>query len=306
VNPEPHRYAVRRLNPFLGVVQVVEIEDARALSYDGRQWEIQVKAERPEHTWGSIEPTRIVRQFFRFGGWNAEQGLRQVPANPILDIGAMLQASEQLLAALREVLGEVPFRFADRFEYWLLDGDRQPLALLASTTERHLIPQIRSDRWQATLPTDHRFLAASLEAQGIANHDPQGDRQHASRLERQVRDAAGRTPNRCWYERLPDGSGTALEPQFEDLPATAFPQLPLRTHWPDPAQQALLDDYLGWLAPRLLILDGLTEPLRRDLERAACKQALQVADNHRLYPTVLQRELLDSARVEARLRRAVG
>jgi hypothetical protein len=304
VKDAPRRYAIRRLNPFLGVVQVLEIPGGRALSYDGREWELQVETERPEHTWGSIERTRVVRQFFRFGNWNAEQGLSRVPVNPILDIGAMLEASEQLLAALRGSLQLLPFPFEDRYEYWLLDRDRQPLALLASCAEQRFTEQIRPDRWQATLPTTRDFVSARLEQQAVANHDQQGARHHAEQLERQVRDTAGPTPHRCWYQRQPGADATPLDEPFEPLPDSAFPELPWRDSWTEPAQQGLVDDYLNWLAPRLLTLDSLSEPLRRRLERAACAQALLVADLHLLYPAILQHDLLDAARVEARLRRA--
>ncbi len=37
-------YAARRLNPFLGVVQVLETGTARAISVDSLNWQIQVKA----------------------------------------------------------------------------------------------------------------------------------------------------------------------------------------------------------------------------------------------------------------------
>lgn len=302
----PHCYAVRRLNPFMGVLQVVEIPGGRALSHDGRQWEIQVEAERPEHTWGSIEPRRVVRQWFRFGGWHAEQGLSRVPANPLLDLGAMLATSERLIAALRGALPQLPFALQDRYEYWLLDAQQQPLALLASTTEARFTGQIRVQHWQATPATDPTFVAPSLEARGIPDRDAQHARPHAAMLEHQVRDAAGAAQKRVWYRRRADGDGAALEPRFAALPATAFPPLPLRMQWPDPDQQALMDDYLAWLAPRLLTLDGLGDGLRGELERAACTQAVLLADHYPLYPRVLQRERLDAARVEARLRRAAG
>ena len=40
----PHTFALRRLNPFLGVVAVVEIPGARGFSYDGDTWQLQVLA----------------------------------------------------------------------------------------------------------------------------------------------------------------------------------------------------------------------------------------------------------------------
>jgi len=302
----PNCYAVRRLNPFQGVMEIVEIDAARALSSDGRHWQIQVEAARPEHTWGRDVSTTSVKQFFRFGSWHAEQGLSQVPVNPILDIGAMLAASERMVATLQVVHSQLPFPFADNIEHWLLDDQGQPLALLAATVEQRFTTEIRADDWCATAPLSADFSAASLAALGIPANDAHGNRHHADTLERLVRDAAGPVPQRCWYRRQDDGSAVPLDDSFNVLPATAFPELPLRTRWPDAADTALVRDYLHWLAPLLLTLDTLSESTRRELEQAARQQALQMTDLHPLYPQVLQQDLLDTARVEARLRRAAG
>lgn len=300
----PRCYAVRRLNPFMGVVEVVEIGGARAMSLDGSSWEIQVEAERPEHTWGRGEPVNAVRQFFRFGSWHRELGLSQVPVNPILDVGAMLAASERMISALELVQGRLPFPFVDHIERWLLDSEGRPLALLAATIEHRFTREIRADSWHATPAMSSDFTAPSLDARGITTGDAYGDRQHADILERQIHAAAGAAPRRCWYERLPDLSATPLEAGFTPLPGEQFPELPVRTDWLAPDQAELVRDYLHWLAPRLLTLDTLSETTRLELEQAACRHALQLADHFRLYPQVLQESLLDAARVEARLRRA--
>jgi len=305
VNDTPRCHAVRRLNPFLGVLEVVAIDGARALSADGLDWQIQVEAERPEHTWGRGQAAAAVRQFFRFGSWHPQQGLSRVPANPILDIGAMLAASERMVAALQTVQDDLPFPFADHFEHWLLDAAGQPLALLAATVAERHIGEIRAGQWQATTPTNPPFTAPSLVALGIPADDGHGNH-HADILERRVRDAAGPAPRHGWYQRLPDGSGRPLQEHLAPLDAAAFPALPLRPDWDDANDRALVRDYLHWLAPWLLALDSLDDTLRHELEQAARNQALALADHYRLYPRVLQPEVLDSARVEARLRRTSG
>ena len=116
-------YAVRRLNPFLGVTEVVETRLARALSRDGVSWQLQVLAERPQHTWGSLSRGPTIKQFFRFGTWDAASGLSRVPLNPILDVGAMLQATDHLTERLCGAVNHVPFPLADRYERWLLDAN---------------------------------------------------------------------------------------------------------------------------------------------------------------------------------------
>lgn len=279
----PHCYAVRSVNPFLGMTEVVEIPGARALSADGVTWQIQVEAERPEHTWGRDAPGTPTRQFFRFGNWLADSGLSRVPINPILDVGAMLAASERLIAALQDATVQLPFPPADRFEYWLLDADSMPLALLASTVDARYIPDIRSERWVAAPARnagDHPDVQALFDT------------------------LAGDAPRRCWFERRDDGTGEPVGGDCQPLPASAFPALPWRTEWAETEHARLLRDYAHALAPRLLMLEGLGDDLRRELEQTARRQALAMTDLHRLYPHVLQPQLLEAARVEARLRRS--
>ena len=61
----PVCYGVRRLNPFLGMLQVVELANARALSPDGLRWEIQVLCAQPEHTWRSANRGAPVMRYHR-------------------------------------------------------------------------------------------------------------------------------------------------------------------------------------------------------------------------------------------------
>jgi len=49
---EVRAYAVRRVNPFLGVLQVIETPGGRAISSNGVVWEIELRTER-SGMWGS-------------------------------------------------------------------------------------------------------------------------------------------------------------------------------------------------------------------------------------------------------------
>lgn len=302
-NP-PHRYAVRRLNPAQGVVQVVTIEGARALSHDGRLWELQVLAERPDHTWGSLNQGGRIQQFFRFGNWHPQQGLSRVPANPILDIGAMQQAAGELVAVLEDSLALLPFPQEDRYECWLLDRERQPLALLASSTEASLLPEIRPGRWCATLNSDAGFVSQTLTARGIPTHDGHNPRRHAHEIETLVRKAAG--GERRWYHCDQTGARRPVESHARDDTEPVFPALGLREHWPEEWQQALVRDYIDWIAPQLLTWQRLPPQQRDKLERAACRHALALDDAFPLYPDIINPSRLEQARVEARLRRSAG
>jgi hypothetical protein len=90
------------------------------------------------------------------------------------------------------------------------------------------------------------------------------------------------------------------------LDAESFPLLLLREAWPKPADRHLVRDYLDWCAPFLLILPGIDDRMRDRLEHAARARALEVDAFYRLYPKVLNTDLLKSIRVEARLRQSRG
>jgi hypothetical protein len=115
------------------MVQVAEMEDARALSLDGVHWEIQVLCEQPEHTWRSSNQGDPVMRYLRFGTWSRAAGLRRVPLSPILDLDLLLGASAALTERLPACFDELPFVPADRHELWLMDREGLPLALLASS-----------------------------------------------------------------------------------------------------------------------------------------------------------------------------
>lgn len=311
MSAEPVCYGVRRLNPFQGMLQVVELGDARALSLDGLRWEIQILCAQPEHTWRSGNRGEPVMRFFRFGAWSAESGLRRVPVSPIMDLDVMLRASAALSQVLPECLVSLPFAPADRYELWLLDGAGEPFALLASTTQAPFGERVRPEPWMATARSDHRFQSARLLERGVPVRDGHDPRHHAALLERLVRDTAGRPARMAWFHRDPEGGGQAAfrgEGQGEaapsGLPANAFPPLLLREEWPEAADRELVGDYLEWSAPCLLTLPGLSDAQRDRFEHAARARPMDVDALYRLYPKVLNSGLFKTMRVEARMRRA--
>ncbi len=292
-------YAMRQLNPFSGMLQVVEQDMARAFSANGFLWRIQVLTERPDHTWRSGQE-KTVRQYFNWGLWSHRKGMHRVTANPILDIGAMQQIADELAAALPELERALPFTPRDHFEYWACDYDGTPVALIGSTLGPETARGTPDTRWRATALGEHGFVSRTLQAAGIPVHDGFSPRAHAERLESAVRH---RAQSRLWFERLADGSGRRLD-NDQTLEAEAFPPLGLATEWDDPLMQALAGDYLDWLAPLLLTLPDLQDAERAHLERAALNRAAVVADLYRLYPEVIDPRLIQRARVEARLRNA--
>ena len=287
------RYAVRRLNPFAGVVQVVAGDNARAISLDGRAWEIQVLAEAPSDWWGSPGEHHGAMRFFRFGIWTGANGLRKVPVNPIMDIGAMLDASAPVIDALSDPATPPPFDLADTLELWLLDQSRQPLALLATATPGEPLPALHQGRW----------CAAPLNDRNLGREPADGAPPAADELEVMVqRNAVGAAR---WFRRSAPGSGPGHATDGdhqESPPAHAFPELPVRDHWTSETEQALVDLWIRRAAPRLLCLPYLDDATRARLEPLAREQAADVDMLWRLYPRLLDDGFVKAARIEARLR----
>lgn len=309
---DTHRYSLRRVNPFEGVVQVLEIDAARAISRDGVEWEIQVEAESPNTLWGSLNTGSTVRRFFRFGLWSRQRGLWRVPVNPLLNVGEMIEETDALLGALEASLDALPFAPADRFELWLLDAQALPMALLATSDEAERIPDLRPEPWQAARLADHGFHSTTLAQEPAPAGEADNPRRHPAAVETLIRQAAGHTPVHQWFERRADGSGRGLAHRVpptlagRELAAPQFPELPWRERWGAERDEALMADYSAWSAPRLLTLHGLSDRTRAHLESAARLQALAVDALFQLYPRILDRGLVEAARVEARLRRAAA
>lgn len=289
-------YAVRQLNPFRGVLQVVETASARAFSDNGILWQLQVLADRPEHTWRSAD-RQTHREFFNWALWSEAKGPHRINANPLMDIGAMQAAADELLEVLRGQLPRLPFPLADRFEYWLCDKRGKPVVLIASTVEPKHATGTPDTEWHATT-LEEQFESAALSSAGVSNQDGRPTRAHAQHLENEVR---RRVQDGCWFERHENGNGHRIG---EAQPNTLhFPSLGIATDWDEPLTGQLVQDYLDWHAPLLLLLP-LPAEQRRSLEPLACQRAVEVAERYRLYPQIIREDLIEQARVEARIRRA--
>jgi hypothetical protein len=72
--------------------------------------------------------------------------------------------------------------------------------------------------------------------------------------------------------------------------------------WEDEEERSLVADYIAWKAPQLLQLRGLSSENRERLEHLAVMQAEVVERLWRLYPDIHNKELLNRARVEAKIR----
>lgn len=306
---QDHRfYSVRRLNPFRGTAQVLLSEDCRAISLDGVEWEIQVQAHPPEGLWATR--CRDTLQFLRFGTWRARCGLRRIPANPLIDFADLQQRVDKFLDLLVAALPRLPFPLADHYELWLLDGrSRHPIALLASRTRQPDSTIVRRPAWVCGNRNGDDFHAPNWDEERPKHPKDTNPYYHIGAMERLVRSASGH-PVAQWFQRHRDGSGNALPhpllPELDNrtLKAHQFPLLTLHELWDDCYERELTRDCLNWLAPRLLCLQNLPDSTRRRLEHAARQNALEVERLWRLYPKLLDPGMIQSARVEARMRLA--
>ena len=89
-----------------------------------------------------------------------------------------------------------------------------------------------------------------------------------------------------------------------DLSPRLFPRLFIEQSWDNEPATKLVDDFIDWLSPWILLLDFLKDPQREAFEGAARKHAMIVDRMHPLYPKVVCDKHINAARVEAMLRKS--
>lgn len=270
--------------PFSGLLQVAESGNARALSIDGQHWEIQFRfnaraeenipgqpdAEKRYTLVASVNPTGLDRQ----------------PLHAFLDTEAVALAIDRLYTLISK--SSLPFPSIDRFEYWLLDQTEQkPLALLHSCigADEMGSPSLRP-MWMA-------MPAAQLPIEEIATDQVDYVPPVNCRVERLITERAGQNPRAAWFDRA-------------ETTTTEFPPCLIREDWEQEEHYQLCQQYIRRLAPRLLMLHGLTREDRQRLEQACRENAADVERFHSLYPEIIDQKLLMALRVEARIRHDAG
>jgi hypothetical protein len=295
------RFGQRLLNPFRGVVHTIRYASAEAVTMDGEHWEIYVSNDALRQ---GLDPRRAVQiSDIRYGSWSAESGLKRGPLYPSDDFLRMEEMGDIVYGHLTRLHRRIPFDFRDSHELWLLDDDRRPLALLHSTVSANDIDLDLPIEWRAGFAARERF---SSDARPATTDEAASDY-----LARYVNARAGSVPAAQWFRRESDGSGTGLKGM--GLPAglvgrsvepAAFPALFLSLADHDDGHRRLVEEYLAWQAPWLLLLPGLDGDTRRRLEKHARRQALEVLKQYRLYPEIIDEEGIKTALVEAVMRRS--
>lgn len=300
-------FAIRRLSPFQGYLQVIEAGDGQASSSNGIDWRVQVRIQPPLEQWADMDRSGPRQQIILFGFWSSEGGFHRVPLPPMI-------SSEQIELAARPILDEllcttcnVPFPQIDRCELWMLDkAELSPLVLIAACRDPRQLPNIRKPEWQSTLLSDHSFTPTWIKDKAA-----QAGYTARDELNKLIRETAGQNPRAQWFWRQDDGSGKGIEGIHIDadmknrtLAKEDFPELLLKTDWPDEPSQQLVNAYLEWQAPFLLTLPNLQAITRKRLEQQAFKQVFKVEGQHKLWPEVVDREKLKAVLIEAQMRRS--
>ncbi len=290
-------YAQRLLNPYRGVVHVLRFQSAEAVTTDGMHWDLYVAND--ELLKGLPRHKKIQTSDIRYGSWSPDKGLKRGPLYPSEDFKRMEAQGATAFEALLKLHQHLPFPLRDHLELWLLDPVGLPLVLLTSVLNEPDMEQNPQLNWRAGHVAQERF-ASAVESRPHAAAD---------RLTRYIAEQAGTPPVAQWFERQPDGSGIGLtghnlpvSHQGRDLALEAFPAALISPGLGDDSQRRLVEDYLAWQAPCLLMLP-LERATRKELELLARNQAFEVLKHHRLYPEVADEAQINAARVEATLRR---
>ena len=282
-------YAIRRVNPFLGVLQVIETAGGRAVSSNGVVWEIELRTER-SGMWGSLNQHIKEAVYYRFGLWSAEEGLVNRPLAPHLDRDPLTIQCDILIKCIEQRLQYMPFKLIDNRELWLFDKDQQqPLALLAS--------QKHGDK---ALYPEPKYWKSCLGANGVAS---QYRYPGATELEKLVERTASTNICKYWVNREDDGSGS-LQRNGESIKLNDFPRFLLSENWSGDEALTLVNDYIAWITPSLLSLQHLGKADRDLLESYLNVQAVSIEHHWQLYPDVVDEKKLKAARVQCRLQQS--
>jgi len=280
-------YGVRRLGPYLGVIQVIDVGDACAYSTDGQTWRVRQQTASGHFRWGVTQVTDD----------NVDR-VRIVNADNLVD-------------ALQK-RPPVPFPIRDRYELWLLNKTtRKPLALLRTRYKAREMEEVSDPHWRPFLMNDTDFVSPALQRKEQGQPTRGWPTPHRDQLERQVNVASRPLPAAQWFERAPDGSGIGrqgLRLEAAEVGRTLareqFPELLISSEWDDELQSGLVEDYHHWYAALLLAHQNLSRQTRERLEKAACRRPQSLLAAYALIPEIIDQEAVEVALVSAKLMNA--
>ena len=294
-------YSLRQLSPFQGLVHIVSIPQARAVTGDGRLWKIEVSCENQQHAMGLQQPG-LARRYVLWGVWSKNAGLKAMPLDPMLDIPKDSVIEHELIPAIEANLQQLPFTPRDHYELWILDHQHNlPAALAATRIDGFNLDQLKASHWRASTHSKRDFKPARVQT----TINP------LLKLEQLIADNTCCPIRSQWFLRDEFGNGKGLvghnleaELSERNLARNQFPELLIREDWDTEASRILAEDYQNWLSPKLLTLHHLTPTIRARLEVAAQSYAIEASQLLHLYPEKIDQKIIHRIQVEARLRLA--
>lgn len=294
-------YSQRLLNPFRGVVNIIRYKSAEAVTSDGIHWDIYVSNDALLD--GLDRKGTVQISDIRYGRWSSRSGLTRGPVYPSDEFFKMEEMGAVVYRHLLTVHQQLPFPFNDAIELWLLDKKHEPLALLNAVSDENEIDNYQLLDWRAGRLCRETFVFADKLNEDAGNA--------ADYLVDYINGRAGTPASAQWFRRQPDGSASGLHGHNineafvgRTLTVGDFPEFFIAGSDEQAYHGRLLQSFLQWQSPWLLLLDTLDPEQRRFFEQCARKQALVVEQQYLLYPEVIDESFIRAARVEAKLRKS--
>lgn len=283
----PTYYALRLVNPFRGVLQIVDLGASLAQSRDGRVWYLKMDDGQGRQR--------------QAGVWDEERGLLLGQQQPL----------QSVINAIKE-RPQLPFAMADDWECWLLDQEQgRPLALLATDRLEPDRRRLPDPDWQPFLPSYTGFSSLLLVERDALT--PYAGQSHREVLARLVNRAARPQPRVQWFLRDRYGAGESahglrVPPEWRERKLTSedFPELLVREKWNSRLETSVIADYHAHLSALLLLWPRLTTETRSRLELLACERPSWLARVQHLLTVQTHPQQLRAALVAARLSQASG
>lgn len=278
-------FSQRLTPPYRGTAQIVETDEARAITMDGESWEVHfIYTSRAgaaqlgaEHNKSFMRVATITHTDFVAMGRSSDYALQ--------DVDARICKLAKHIASI-----SLPLPSADMYEYWLLDKeDDSPIAFLYSCVEPEQMSNFPKDSEWTSLP------ASAMPIELTPEEKEQQETPVNHRVQQMIAERCGgvlKTRGR-WFKRHLD----------EEI---RFPPYLVTEDWTGEQERILLERYLERQSTRLLMLPDLSFDNRRRLEGYAKRYPLEVEHFFPLYPGVADATIMDAIRVEAKIRKAAG
>lgn len=273
-------YSQRLTPPFSGQVQITESERARAVSIDNLKWEFHFFIGIEGDVNSTNRATR--KRFMRVATFDNKEVMEL--ADPT---SSERSETDDRIIELADYISstKLPYDAADRFEYWLLEPKSgSPMALIFSCVEEEFMETFPNKTEWTALPAAIMPIERSEEE--LANGLPPVN----YRVERLINDHAGYKPQASWFVRNKNDE--------------EFPPFLVKEDWEDESEHLLCQRYINRQAPRLLMLHELSYNSRSRLESSAKENAIEVERFHQLYPSIADKNLMNSILVEAKIRQS--